>query len=105
MHFSSVMMASESSRGQGWSAHIEIPGMNEICPWCRATHHYPVACVNSVVACGSCGREFLLAKGRRDDPPQSSIPPPRQLREMWEIALYWAPLLVWSGVLLLWALF
>jgi hypothetical protein len=44
--------------------------MNAICPFCGEPQHYSVIWMDTVVPCGSCGREFLLSNYPRDQAPR-----------------------------------
>jgi hypothetical protein len=72
-----------------------IDSMNEVCPWCGACHHYSIEQVDSVVHCGSCTREFLPSKRRRDQGSQPRLPAPRELRPIWESLFAWLGYSVW----------
>ena len=49
--------------------------MNAICPYCGEAQHYSVTWMDTVVPCGSGGREFLLCNKPRDEIPSQQVMP------------------------------
>lgn len=61
--------------------------MNETCPYCGEHQHFPIQWIDSMVACGKCGREFLLSKKRRDGPVAGGYRPREDVLRWFWLAL------------------
>ena len=44
----------------------ETQAMNTTCPFCGEPQRFPVMCMDCMVVCNHCGREFLLSNKPRD---------------------------------------
>ncbi len=68
--------------------------MNEICPHCHEPQRFPVDCMDTVVYCQKCAKQFLCSRRERDEPPRWT-PSDRQIRNFLTI-------IFWGGCIIAW---